>query len=209
MKYITLLLIAATTFSCSDSESIKNHEDIAIEHLTPEALNEKDYVSESSWSSKRYNSNIIDKLYNEALENNPELAALNKKINIAIDYKNDSLKTYNKFINTNTAYWNDVNNYIHQLNDSALIIKTEQEFEPLKLAYEKSITTHENKIELIRKKSSQLKDKLVLLKLKVTSKMMLNYQKNELPIQKPLDHLIVDYDSLIKESEAFIKKLEM
>lgn len=206
MKYITLILAATTLFSCTESATIKTNDNVAIEQETPQVLNEKDYDIESSWSSKRYNNNIVDKLFKEALENNNELAALNKKFNVAIGYKNDSLEVYNQYINTNSAYWNDVSNYIHQIKDSILMKKTEKEFETLKIAYKKSITTHKKKIKLITEKSEQLKDQLPLLKLKVTTPMMKNYQKNELPLQQPLEHLIIDYDSLIKESEAFMKK---
>lgn len=206
MKHITLILAATLLFSCTDSATVEN-KNVAIENETPQALTDKDYDIESSWESKRYNNNIIEKLYDEALENDKELAALNKQFNIALGYKNDSLTVYNKYINNNKTYWNLVSNYVHQLEDSILLKVTQKEFDILKSNYENRIEEHEKKIKVITKKSSQLKGQLVLLKLKVTAPMMLNYQENEMPSEEPLNQLIIDYDSLIKESKAFIKKI--
>ncbi len=204
MKFYHALVLFSflIVFSCSDNSTEKTSNQ-ASGNETPEALNKNAFEQDISSISKRYRSDIISELYNEALENNPELKELNTRINRMGVVKNDSLKLYAKYANTNKNYWIAVNNYINQLNDSILKESVTEAFTEFENNYTLKVAEHESSLDTINKKSISLNDRLLLMKLMITAPMMMNYQKNELPDIESLKKLIKEYEKLIKETKQY------
>ena len=202
-KY-TLLILSVLIFSnCEKKEhSEKTPEEILTQ--TPEVLEEN--ASNYKLSSKRYNADVISKLYVEALEKNEDLKLLDEKIrNINSDSLNTHTKPFLEYSSVNNDYWTMANQYVDYLNDSILKQETIDVFKSLEDNYKESIKKHEDKLTEIRKHTSLLNDKLVLMKLMVSQSMMKNYQMNEKPDIAELETLLVQYEKLLKETEKFTK----
>jgi len=88
MKETYLIIIITTILIFSSCEKKEQTERTPEEILTdtPEVLDENS--SDYKWSSKRYNTDIISKLYTEALEKNNVLKSLDEQ---HIGYLNDSI----------------------------------------------------------------------------------------------------------------------
>ncbi len=196
---ITLGLIALLSCSEKDENKVELQE---VQNETPQVLDQNtDYKLSSI--SKRYSSDIISKLYNEALEKSSKLNQLNDEINGVLETKNDSVLNYSKFSQTNTNYWTTANSYVNQIQDSVLKESTLEVIKVLESTYKNKMSIYEQKLIEIDKKTISLNDQLILMKLVVTEPMMKNYQRNEKPNIKSLEMIISEYDRLIKETEEY------
>jgi hypothetical protein len=197
------ILIPFFLINCDNKEKLPLEEEI---NLTPDILGEGESDISLNSFSKRYDSDIISKLYSEALDNNERLNILNEKIK---NFTNDSIiektKSFTKYSNINNSYWNSVDNYISSLNDSIIKNETTVFFDKLKLNYKNSIVNQTKLLNLIDTKKEELLDQLTLMKLFVTEPMMRNYQINEKPNIKELEDLISQYKDLVKESKEYTK----
>lgn len=203
VKCIIILLAIITFINCDKKEQTeKTPKEFLTE--TPEVLEEN--ASDYKLSSKRYNADVISKLYTEALEKNEKLKLLDENIHkINSDSLNTHTKSFTKYVSINDNYWATANQYIGYLNDSILKQETIATFKNLEINYRESIAKHQNKLEGIRKRTATLNDKLVLMKLMVSQSMIENYQTNEKPDIQELETLLKQYDTLIKETDEFTK----
>lgn len=149
---------------------------------------------------------IIEKLYKEALELNPNLNEINNKINEIQEVKTDSLEEFYTYLNNNDIYFETVNRYLKKLNDNTLRKNTKVFFDKLELNYRKKTSNQQSKIAQINELSKQLEDQIILMKLFVTNKMISNYQTNEKPDIEKIEFLIQQYKKLIKEVKENTKK---
>jgi hypothetical protein len=197
------LLIPLFLINCNSKENLPLDEEL---DLTPEVLTGSESSISLSSFSKRYDSDIISKLYLEALDNDEKLNILNDKIK---NFTNDSIiektKAFTKYSNINDSYWNSIDNYISLINDSIIKNETIAIFSKLKLNYKNSIDDQMKLLSLIDTKKEKLRDQLTLMKLFVTEPMMRNYQINEKPDIKELEDLISQYKDLVKESKGYTK----
>jgi len=204
-RRFNLILLVISLIICSCSNNNRNIEETATQNQTPVSLDEGKIESDLSYISKRDESDIIQKLFNEAMSKDSVLKNLNDRINEVNHLKYDSLEAYNNYINNNNSYWSGVDSYINQLNDSALQREMKDVFQILESKYKNRIFQHDLAIDKLEAKAKKLDDCEILMKLIVTEPMMINYQRNELPDIKSLNNLINVYDNLIKKSEPFIK----
>ena len=177
-----------------------------IENETPEVLDNKN--SDLSSISKRYDSDIISKLYNEAVEKNSNLEKLNNEIRKISYIKNDSLSNFYKFSQTNNNYWSNATKYINQIQDSILKESTLEFFKSLESQYLSSIADFDQKNSTIKERDITLNDYQILMKLSITHPMIKNYQLNERPDIKVLEKIISDYDKLIKETKEYTNTIK-
>jgi hypothetical protein len=208
-KLKALILLTVLTFSCNDATKNNKVAESSIVQLTetPQILQEPksniDY-SVSSFS-KRNNSDIVSKLFQEAIEKDSKLKKLNEDLNNIENLKSDSITEYSEFKKTNRSYWKSVDNYINRMQDSTIKKSTHEVFKNLRINYQKEMSPYEQKLASINKKAIILNDQLILMKLIVTSTMMKNYQINEKPEIETLNSLIKEYDNLIKATEEYSK----
>lgn len=209
-QIIALLSFIIITYSCNDTNKGKSPEDIIFQediNQVPESLEEKSDDG-LSYFSKRYKSDIITKLYDEAMSKNAKLKKLNDEIYKMSQIDNDSLSEYSKYLDTNNNYWRTANRHINQLQDSVLKKSTLEIFEALKLKYEANLSDYEHRLITINKKAILLNDKLILMKLFVTQPMIQNYQEKKKPDVKTLENIIKEYDRLIEETKEYTKMIK-
>ena len=206
IKTLSIIIIVAFILSCNDAHKDQINADSQQEVIneTPQVLDENaDYKLGSI--SKRSDSDIILKLYNEAVEKNSKLSQLNDAIKEMPQIKNDSLDKYSKFSQTNNNYWLTANRYINQLQDSILKESSLEIFKALEAKYEAKMSDYEQKLTTINEKTTSLNDQLILMKLFITEPMIKNYEINEKPSIKTLENIINEYDKLLKETEEYTK----
>jgi len=205
-RSVIVLSLLLVMVSCSDN---KNEEPVDNENETPEILQDDNKgASESTWISKStrsYDKNLIEKLFDEAMEKDAKLKELVENIKLMNSIKYDSLDGYNSYVSTNSDYWSNVDSYVQRLSDSTLKESTMNYFSKLEANYRESMTEFDKKIEILDKRTINLSDQLILMQLMVTQPMMYNYQVNEKPSIELLDDLINDYDNLIEESKQYTK----
>lgn len=204
LKHIILFFSLILFYSCSERKNEKkNNENF---NSTPETLEQTESRISYSSTSKSYRGNILEKLYQEALEKSKKLELLNERIK---EISSDSLQTktneFIKYRNLNNDYWNTAENYANNINDSVTKISMIEIIKKLKEKYEKKIAEHETRMREIEVLKSKLNDQIILMKLFVTEPMISNYQKNELPEKSKLESIIKDYNELIKQTEEYTK----
>lgn len=176
-------------------------------HETPEVLQEKTIEKQitSSFSSeyKRTTPNIIEDLFNEALDKNADLKKIFDAINILQNMKKDSLFAYNKYVSANENYYTNVEELLSQITDSTLKHDLKKTFMKSKKKFNKSIEDHKISNENITTKQAELHNQQIALKLMVTHTMMQNYQKNELPKLTTIQHISEQYSDIITQVKKF------
>ena len=190
-------------FSCSDN---KPKDEPVIQEQTPEILdNSKPDISSVS---KRYASDILQELFNEAAGKDSKLKELSDRMTEIGEMKNDSLQPFREYLHNNDMYWQSAYNYINQLNDSILKNEFREIFKNMEAKYKKSISNHNLVLDNLDNREIALHDYEILMKLSVTAPMITNYQKNELPALDGLNRLIGSYDTLIIATKKYTKTVK-
>lgn len=208
-KIKAVIVLLVLVISCNDGTKNHNLAEGNITPLTetPQVLQEPKSTIDYKVSSysKRYDPDIISKLYQEAIEKDSKLKKLNEDLNDIKNLKKDSTAAYTEFKKTNNNYWSTVTVYINRMQDSTIKKSTQEVFKNLQANHQKQMLPYEQKLDLINQKANTLNDQLLLMKLIVTSTMMKNYQVNEQPTIEKLNNLLKAYDQLIKATEEYSK----
>lgn len=154
-------------------------------------------------SSGRYTKNVVDKLYQEALNENESLKSLDQDINNWWEYQGENLQDFNEFVSNNENYWFGVEEYINQMEDTILQEKTRAIFNAAQQTYHQRIANHANIKRNIELKNTILQDQHVLMKLIVTLQMMDVYQQNKLPAIAPLENVENMLDVLLDSTKNY------
>ncbi len=164
---------------------------------TPESFQDKSVINDIS-SLKRSNPDLITNLYNEILEKNQEIKALEKKITKLKNETAENTENINKYFSNNQDYYNAAYNNIELIQDSVL---REKIFEKLS-ENENSFNTKTEKITSlladISQKHAELNDCYNALKILVTMHQNEEYQNNNLPDTVAVYNLKGRYDTVIK-----------
>lgn len=208
-KFLATIIIISVCFSCNEN---KLSNDQGIDNTekpdeTPDILSDdKNTISIASY--KRNGDDIIQRLFNEALEKDQRLKSLTLRIENVEQFKNDSLENYQDYITNNEAFFRTLERYATQIQDSIMRNELNAMIKIVELKYEKSIAKHKSISELIKKRESDLTDQVIAMKILVTEPMMANYMRNELPELKKIEAIVEVYDSLIKDVKPYtsIKK---
>ena len=196
---LLILIFSVILFSCSPEKP-----QIQItEQATPEVLieNEKSVLD---ISSKRYSQDIIQQLYNEALENDPELQELNESLRNFEKVKPDSLKPVYNYISNKRSYWSAAFAYIDNITDSTLKSEMRSAFRKLEEKSQNDFAQHQNALDQLEAKTRSIKDHELLLNLLVTYELMNRYEQNELPPIQTITNQINQSDQHLTEMKGII-----
>ncbi len=172
---------------------------------TPEAFQDESVISDIS-SLKRSNPDLITNLYNEILEKNHEIKALEEKVTKLKDETAENTESINKYFSNSQDYYNAAYNNIELIQDSVL---REKIFEKLS-ENENSFNTKTEKITSlladISQKHAKLNDCYNALKILVTMHRNEEYQNNNMPDTVVVYSLKEKYDTIIKLIEKKINE---
>jgi chromosome segregation ATPase len=199
-KNTLFALILLFIVSCSNDRG-KAEQDNPNEQ-TPQVLNDERKLDISSYS-KRYGTDIIQELFDEAVESDKQLKAVTTKLDKVKEMKSDSLEAYQTYIRNNQNYWNALTRYSNQLSDSTLKITLTKLIENLKQKQSQRTSELDTLVADIKTAERNLGDLELLMKILVTEPMMSNYQRNKVPNRQTLESVKMEFDSSIKAVEPY------
>lgn len=203
MKTIISILMTASFMLSSCSQEKKTPEELVNE--TPTAIEEKSSYDISSYKDRGWKENIIERLYNEAVEKNKMVSNIDSFIVSANQLHVDSLIDFKKYSSINEEYWKTANNYIARITDTVVRSTVKELFDKAEFNYcdaKKGLIHLADKIEL---EKEHFDNQVLLLKLAVTLPMIQNYQNNEKPDSSKLKSILTGFDNATKEIKDFVK----
>lgn len=203
MKHLPGILVIISFIVLSCNQSTKND---APKPETPKALQEKNSTAELYSKSRGYDSDLVESLYSELTEKDPELQNLEKMIIELNDQKEDSAKTFNAFHNKNTQYYQSGDHHVLQIKDSILRQKIKAILDNSLSAYNNKVQHHKDLLEILLTKDAYLDDMHTALKIVKTLPVMHKYQKESFPSPKSIEGVIKRYDRTIQNTDSLIKK---
>ncbi len=195
MKHIFTILLSLLLISCFHENNKQE-----IEFSTTEELQfqKADVIS---YSIKR-DRDIVDHLYQEALDKDANLKLLEKKIGNIDEDIADSLSNYNEYLNYNELYYTSAQNYIHQIGDSTKRAFIESYFTASNENFSNKISKFSNLPETTSALKRELKDQHVILKLIISEQLIKIYQENE-PDLAPIKAVNNELLELINECKEY------
>ena len=191
--------VVVILFSSCNGSSAPQHQPEA----TPKPLLEEKSASSFLKSARR---DLVESLYNDIVDKTPALKALETEIHELGDNKNDSTKAFEDFNNKNSAYYTDANAYLTDLKDAVLKEKIQLMLQQSQAAYIANTASLNNLEDLINTKTESLNDLHILLKITTTMAVIEKYQHTNMPTDKPLLHVLDNYDATISKTKALSKK---
>lgn len=153
----------------------------------------------------RFSSNIIEELFEEALEKDQELQSVIAKLNKAQEMKLDSLAAYYSYQRNMQNYWSALHRYALRLSDSTTREQLTSFIEALQSKQNQRISPLDSLVSKIDSSEQSLTDMQILMKILVTEPMMNNYFRNEYPSVKSIESVIEAYDQSAQEMEPYTK----
>ena len=201
MKKILALFCLFILLSCAN----RNKTNSPGQSSVPEALQEGN-ENKSMRFKKRGAEDLLEELYEEKVKSTPVLQAIEAMIDKLTESHNDSLENYNDFNSKNLEYYNSAKRHVISIRDSLL----EKE---IKIVLERSISGYDNKIArlnnlvaILGRKPGSIADRHTALKILISLEMMEEYQLRNMPLAKPLEAIIKNYDHLIQKMDSVISK---
>lgn len=192
-------------WGCGESEQSQPPV-IETEDLTPSAL-EKSFVSDEM-SFRARGMNVLEKLYDEALDNDKVLQDLVDQTEFLVEMAEDSLQEFQDYRRVCENYYTSAEGLLGRVADSAMSEQIVDLIQQSKKKFESNCETldalHFNTIE----NGAQIAELNTVLKIVVTSKMIETYQKNEMPSTQPIKSLVSDQKGLMENLAKEIENRE-
>lgn len=201
MKKILVPFCFLLLLSCANRKDSNSPDQTHV----PEALQENK-ESKSIEYRKRRPGDLLEELYEEKVKSIPALQQIESMIDKLKEDHNDSLEIYNDFNSKNLEYYNSAKRHLNSVKDSLL----EKE---IKIVIERSISEYDNKmtrlnnlVAILEKKPQSVGDRHTILKILTSLEMMKEYQLRNMPLSKPVEAIIKNYDRLIQKMDSVISK---
>lgn len=201
MKQVIFIIILGMATACSEDRNSTSKTSKA--NPSPETLTNEPVVPFSSYS--RRNSDIIDKLFQEALANNKEIKDLIAYKDDIQKMVSDSLENFKQYQKNNQQYWSSFQSHLKSIQDSTLRKAVYNWKNDLMTKQTRRVETLFEMSQQIDSLNSQIGQAEVLIKLIVTAPMMANYQRNELPQARPLKKATQQLERLLQKMNAHTK----
>ncbi|PZR26502.1 MAG: hypothetical protein DI535_13910 [Citrobacter freundii] len=185
--------------SCDNSDSQKEQ---PAQHV-PEAL--QDNKSSYTGIRKRSGDNLVDELYDELVEKDEKLKALQHGINLLESSKADSTESINNFIDENDSYYKQADLYATNIKDSALKQKIKALIGQSTAGYHSLIAANKELLAKIDAADITLDDLHTALKVVKTLPVMEEYNKNNLPSVKKLKGYLSEQQKVISLADSLMK----
>lgn len=199
VQIIISTFLILTLVSCTGGDTQENQ---GTE--TPKALEDKN--SSYQIVSKRSYEDMVESLYKELVDKNPELKELETQIKNLSETRSDSTKAFSKYNAKSQSYYSSVGNHTGQIKDSILRDKMKTLVANSLARYNTSISRYSDILKSIETKKITIADLHTVLKITRTLSVIEKYQMSNLPAIKPLEKLSIQHDDVIKYADSLIKK---
>jgi hypothetical protein len=186
--------------SCGDNRQVHQEP----QHNVPEALDNN--KARSYGFSKSSPRDVVDRLFDELIENDTALQTLHERISSLKREKGDSLYTYHKFSSNNEDFYSSAKMHLNNVRDSSLRSTLKSMVNTSELKYKQKKDRFIKSESLIDTSIVQINDRLELLKMLMTIPVMERYQRDNLPSEVPFDSLLKKMQQLRAKLEIAIKK---
>jgi hypothetical protein len=202
MKKLPLVLLITAIFLSSCLNNNRNVEDT---DAATEAFEDESLLKDIS-SYKRAYESVSDKLYNELLEKDDALKALEEKILLLEEDLTKDNVDLNKFFSNNSAYYNDIKTQSETVKDTVLRDLLIQKINESEHLYSEKIKEIKVLKEILTYKVEVLKDYRTAMKIILTEQSMQEYQDNFKQDTAMLHSLIGRYEKTIEDIQSKIEE---
>jgi len=197
MKSIYIFLLAIF-ISCNSKRTQPQQNNI------PEALQDNKKSSLAVYSKRGFD-DLVEDLYNEKLENDPELSKLDRLYKGLNESKNDSLEELNKYVEKNNSYYSSADQHLNRIQDSSLKKEIEIILLNNKNRYKQKLNYLRSLEESLDLKSANANDRYSAVKLLISLSMIGSYQ-DATPSSKPIESVINSYNKLNTKFDSVIRE---
>ncbi len=198
--FLPIALLALMLFSCNHSPVSKKENGQKAE--TPKALQPE--TVDVSFTKTR-GEDMVESLYQELVDKNPALKALEDEIKHVQENKNDSTSAFDGYNNKNSAYYFSATNHLPDIKDSLLRHRIELLINKSQADYNGGISKYTALQNTINAKNETLSDLHTVLKIIKTLPVVEAFQKNHAPGTKPMEGIVKEYDKAIKIVDPLTK----
>jgi len=199
-KLILISTVILLTFVSCDNARIKENQEQNQETL--KALQKEKPID---IVSKRGYDDIIESLYKELVDKNPELKDLETRLDALAANKSDSTEQFNEYNGKNYSYYNSADNHLKQINDSTLRKKMKTLISSSLTKYNSKIYRHTELLKSIDMKTMTLDDLHEMLMITTTLPLIEKYQNNNLPTTKSINGYLKQLDKAIQIENSLLK----
>jgi len=192
IHFLTLFAALLLGACSSDTGSLENNASSALE---------KGYEMASGYRSNA----LVDIIYQDLVDQNEDLAALEKELKALKEQKEDSLYNYTQYSNYNDQYYASALNLNNNIHDSLLknsiellIRKSQNQNAEKNAALDLNIATLHNRY-------NKLQDQYIALKIIRTLGMIETYQVQNRPPIQPFTSLNKRFDKCFKQIDSLIE----
>jgi hypothetical protein len=171
----------------------------------PDAFQKNSNISELS-SFKRWNSSIVEELYQDLTKKNEELKQLEQSINDLKADEKSKTEEIVKFFDDNTNYYDNAISMTANITDSILRTEIINTLNADKQEYLSNINEIQGVMDEIRKKSEELNNYHIALKIALTMDVIHNYQTSLKTDTTALRNIVKNYDGTINLVKEELKK---
>ncbi|HSZ73128.1 MAG TPA: hypothetical protein VK750_10675 [Cytophagaceae bacterium] len=193
MKNTFLLLVLGTLLGACSSTATQ--EKTEVSNAIPSSTKEIN-------SSRQ--SDMVDALYQELIEQRPELQTLENQIETVQRAKEKTLEEYNQYNNKNTGYYTNAHQRIAVIKDSLLKNSIELLLKKSQNAYTGKNSSLHEVLAALDKQSTELNDHREALKVILTMNLIEKYQQQQLPDHSNYKSIIDSYHQHIKTADSLM-----
>ncbi|MDP5169900.1 MAG: hypothetical protein NWR72_06620 [Bacteroidia bacterium] len=209
LSYGILLLLAAALLSCGPGMSNRKPSPPNPDG-TPLVFTEAEKEDYSMFSSvgKRGYGDLVDKLFEEAISQDPELAALMRQIRRVDSLAQDSLEDYYEYMDNYRSFQVTVSGYVNEIQDTTLRKSLDNHIERANRQFEQDLSGHNMLASRVMNQDRSLEDQETLMKVLIAEEMMDRYLRNNMPDIKAFSGVIRRNDSLLNAMEKYTQSVK-
>lgn len=187
-KLLIVFLIVFSFSFCNNDNGGNQEKDL------PTILSD-DQTIMTHYSSDRYS--IIDELYNHVLNQNEELAKLDKTIEDYFEILSKNTEAIEKFNDVNKKFFSEAKTISESIRDEKLKKEISERLNRNELNYDQLLLMSHSKLDRIDSLNTLINDYQHVLKLAVTLPIIQEFQNTKLPDIQMLDRIIEEQEAIL------------
>ena len=193
------MAVAILMLACS--QQTPPQQNAVAKQETPKVLTGESSDIKMSYKRWEYGSDLFDELYDELSEKDPDLKAINERLEKHYQTLKDSLEAFDVYTDKSVDYYHQAVAKLENISDSTLKINMEALLRSSERLFENRIAALQKLTQAISDNNISLKDRYMVLKVVTTLKSIEKFQKETLPDNRELKNVIKEQDKLLAEMQ--------